>query len=231
MLNRSLRRIALASIPAARWTAPLLGIVLLLALPAAGVAGSAKIVNGVIVYKAGNNEVNTIVVEPRGSAFDRETGQNVTGITLSDSTAQMFGGPGCRILLGKAVCEITATSVSLDLGDKDDRVSQVTDFSHVLPMSVHGGAGNDTLLGGDADDFLDGDRGDDTIDGGAGADVLNGGLGDDHMTGGAGVDRFDGGPGRDTIDSKDGNAEIVNCGIGVDAVTADPNDKLRQCRI
>lgn len=207
--------------------------VLALVLSGPAEAGSIKMVNGAAVYTASNNEVNTIVIDPRGSAFDPATGQSVVGFTVTDSTASLFGGPGCRILTGTAICEPLPLSITLDLKDKNDRLSQDNSIDNgvAIPMFVKGGAGDDVLLGGDERDTLDGELGNDTIDGKGGDDVLLGGSGDDRLTGGPGVDRFNGAAGRDTIDSKDGNAEIVDCGIGIDTVTADANDDQRQCRI
>lgn len=200
---------------------------LILTVPAG--AGSIKMVNGVAVFTAGNNEVNTIVVNPQGGGLDLSTGKFVNGFAVSDNTASLFGGPGCRILTGIAVCDPAPTSISLDLGDKNDRVSQVAGGTPV-PMFVKGGSGDDVLNGGEAGDTLDGELGNDTIDGKGGNDTLQGGAGDDHLTGGPGVDSFNGAAGGDTIDIKDGVAERVDCGIGDDTVTADANDDLHQCR-
>ncbi|HXU34520.1 MAG TPA: hypothetical protein VN851_28425 [Thermoanaerobaculia bacterium] len=203
---------------------------LILTLPAN--AGSIKVVNGVAIYTAGNNEVNTIVVDPRGSGFDQGSGQFVTGFAVSDSTAPIFGGPGCKSFTGAVICDPAPTSISLDLRDKNDTVSQIGGVDHGIPvpMSVKGGNGVDTLKGSEAGDTLDGELGNDIIDGKGGNDVLLGGAGDDTLTGGPGVDRFNGAAGGDTIDAKDGAAERVDCGIGNDTVTVDAADDLHQCR-
>ncbi|MEP7010729.1 MAG: hypothetical protein ABJC13_10430 [Acidobacteriota bacterium] len=196
-------------------------------------AGSIKMVNGVAVYTAGNNEVNTIVVDPRGSVFDPQGGPAIVGFSVKDSTASLLGGPGCRIFQGTAICEPLPLSISLDLKDKNDRVSQdspVDNGGVAIPMFVKGGSGDDVLLGGEERDTLDGELGNDTIDGKGGNDILQGGAGDDHLTGGPGVDSFNGAAGRDTIDAKDGAAERVDCGIGNDTVTVDAADDLHQCR-
>ena len=50
-----------------------------------------------------------------------------------------------------------------------------------LALTVHGGAGNDSIFGGTEDDQLFGDAGDDLIDGGAGDDNLDGGAGLDSL--------------------------------------------------
>lgn len=211
-----------------QYTFAVLGLVL--TLPAN--AGSIKVVNGVAVYTANNNEVNTIVVDPRGSGLDPSTGQFVTGFAVRDTTAPLLGGPGCKIFTGTAICDPAPASISLDLRDKNDTVSQIGGADHgtPVPMSVKGGAGADTLNGSEAGDTLDGELGNDVIDGKGGNDTLLGGAGDDTLTGGAGVDSFNGAAGQDTLNAKDGAAERVDCGIGNDTVTVDANDDLHQCR-
>jgi hypothetical protein len=61
-----------------------------------------------------------------------------------------------------------------------------------LPVAIHGGVGNDTLLGGGGNDKLYGQGGADSLNGGAGDDVLVN-VGDsrhDTATGGTGFDGF-----------------------------------------
>jgi Ca2+-binding RTX toxin-like protein len=62
---------------------------------------------------------------------------------------------------------------------------------------LHGGAGDDRLVGGDGNDRLHGGAGDDRLVGGDGNDRLSGGAGDDVMDGGAGNDLAFGGAGDD----------------------------------
>jgi Ca2+-binding RTX toxin-like protein len=199
--------------------------------PLPAVAGTVHLEGSVVVYKAGNNEKNTLVVNARGSARDPSSGRLVQGFTVSDATASLFGGPGCQILSGTALCDITSPSaVSIDLGDKDDKVSQTeNEPGNAVPMHVKGGPGNDVILGSSAADDLDGERGDDTIDGGAGNDVLEGGFGDDTITGGPGRDSISGGPGKDHINARDGEVDNINCGLGRDVVSADANDVKKRC--
>lgn len=71
--------------------------------------------------------------------------------------------------------------------------------------------------------------GPDALTGGAGRDSLDGGSGDDALTGGAGPDDIDGGDGNDTVDSRDGEVDLVDCGGGVDTVTADAADVVIGC--
>jgi Ca2+-binding RTX toxin-like protein len=183
-------------------------------IPRLASAGVVRVEGSAVIFKAGNNEVNTIVIDKRGAGFNPETGEFVQGFAVSDSTAQIFGGAGCRKFVGAVVCDITNPSfISLDLGDKNDTVSQREDGDpgDVVPMRVKGGAGNDTLTGGSLGDDLDGELGDDTITGGGGSDSISGGIG------------------KDTINARDGANDTINCGLGRDVVTADASDTKKRC--
>ncbi|KQT50104.1 hypothetical protein ASG52_08555 [Methylobacterium sp. Leaf456] len=92
----------------------------------------------------------------------------------------------------------------------DSTLDVVTDkwgVEHLVPHTLEGLKGNDTLFGGrggdtlrgggggiiyseegDGDDSLHGNGGDDILIGGTGNDWLDGGVGDDRMDGGAGID-------------------------------------------
>ena len=112
---------------------------------------------------------------------------------------------------------------------------------------LRGRAGNDCLFGGEGADVLDGDGGDDTLSGGDGRDRLFGGAGNDRVLGGAkgdelrgdtgddrlfpgpGRDRVWGGAGNDVISARDGSRDVIDCGPGLDRVTADRRDRLRGC--
>ncbi|HET6937533.1 MAG TPA: hypothetical protein VFI19_02960, partial [Nocardioides sp.] len=71
--------------------------------------------------------------------------------------------------------------------------------------------------------------GNDTVRGGPGADVIDGGAGNDSLDPGPGADVVRGGTGNDTISVRDGVADSVDCGDGVDTVVADRADVLRGC--
>lgn len=57
-----------------------------------------------------------------------------------------------------------------------------------VPSFVHGGQGNDQIVGGSADDVIFGDDGNDNIVGDTGHDFLTGGTGKDPIVGSAGHD-------------------------------------------
>jgi Ca2+-binding RTX toxin-like protein len=201
-------------------------------IPRPAAAGEVHVEGSAVIFKAGNNEVNNVVVNARGAAFDQSTGQFVQGFTVSDSPMPATPGPGCRAFTGAVVCDVaTASFVALDLGDKSDTVSQQEggEPGDAVPMRVKGGPGNDTLTGGSRADNLDGELGDDTIDGGNGNDVLVGGAGIDTITGGDGTDTISAGLGKDTINARDGQQDTINCGLGHDLLTADASDTKKRC--
>src|SRR5262249_42523977 len=80
---------------------------------------------------------------------------------------------------------------AIDLsGNKTLSAANFTTGSLLLPMTLTGTPGNDTLVGGQLGDTLSGLGGNDTLIGGAGADWLDGGTGADTMSGGTGDDTY-----------------------------------------
>lgn len=93
----------------------------------------------------------------------------------------------------------------------------------LLPDTLIGGAGNDTLSGADSDDLLVGNAGDDLMGGGGGNDTLLGGAGRDTLDGGTGDDTVDGQGGADSLSGGAGDDTIIWDGQndGNDTITAD----------
>jgi Ca2+-binding RTX toxin-like protein len=77
------------------------------------------------------------------------------------------------------------------------------------PVSLFGGAGNDTLIGSGADDTLDGQSGNDSLLGLGGNDALFGGDGNDTARGGDGNDSLTGGIGNDSLLGDAGTDRLV----------------------
>lgn len=142
--------------------------------------------------------------------------------------------------------------VNATFGGRDDDVLLGSTFGDRLfgrqgRDLIRGREGNDCLWGGEGADVLDGDGGDDSLWGGDGRDRLFGGSGNDRLLGGAkadelhgdtgndqlvpatGRDRVWGGPGNDMISARDGSRDVIDCGAGLDRVTADRRDRLRGC--
>ena len=134
-------------------------------------------------------------------------GNNVTFAELDpDDTIEHSGCQGSSPR-NPVVC--AEGTVHVAAGEGDDTV-QMPDSAPVA-VSADGGGGRDNLVTG------------------AGAQTLAGGAGSDHLNAGAGADSYLGGAGNDMIDAADGAVDRVDCGDGVDAVSADPEDVLTGC--
>jgi hypothetical protein len=128
-----------------------------------------------------------------------------------DSVAQLeVGGTVCAHPEDKSnelVCDAPSIAgFEVNAGGSDDRVAVAKDVA--VPVTMHGGGGDDFLLGGAGpdkliggagDDRLVGWRGDDLLYGGPGADVLIGGPGSDVVRGGLGDDRLIPAAGKDRV--------------------------------
>jgi hypothetical protein len=139
---------------------------------------------------------------------------------VADGADRIDGGSGSDSLTYAARTE--PVLVSVDDGFPNDGAANEGDQVSSIE-SLGGGAGNDQLsfLPSDPDDlFLYGYGGNDLLSTGAGDDVLDGGPGRDGLTG------FDG---NDTFRARDGEADGIACGAGVDNGTADAADSRRDC--
>lgn len=121
----------------------------------------------------------------------------IDGTSASDSITISFGRHGGRI--GYWITSATGfaklwsrpiSSIELDAGDGSDRVD--IQASVKIPVTVFGGAGDDTLAGGNGPDHLYGNGGADLLNGRSGNDTLiavsDGSV--DRIIGGKGVDCF-----------------------------------------
>src|SRR5207247_8000755 len=110
--------------------------------------------------------------------------------------------------------------IIVDGGAGNDTID-LSGVSSSIDVTVHGGAGNDHIIGGDGndtifgdtgDDTLEGGKGNDTISGGDGDDVIMGGMGDDTLMGDAGVDTITGGDGKNTLSGGAGDDSLIGGG-------------------
>lgn len=104
--------------------------------------------------------------------------------------------------------------------------------------TLNGTGAGDVVFGRGGNDRIDGRRGSDCLIGGAGADTLRGSGGNDRLTGGAGADTLVGGPGvnaykagpgNDVVEARNGKAELVECGAGLDRARVDTRDRVQGC--
>lgn len=141
----------------------------------------------------------------------------VTGGNGADAVTIDFGNPdsvgveldGAR----QSFARRTFGSISVSLRTGDDRLRVVSGGSALtdLPLTVHGGDGDDDLHGGAGADVLFGGRGDDTVDGGVGTDTEFLGSGDD-------VAGWLPGEGSDAVFGQSGDDTLLFEGSGGDEV-------------
>jgi Ca2+-binding RTX toxin-like protein len=157
-----------------------------------------------------------------------------SGLTVTGAAAAAFvGGPGTdqavyrgtagddtlgvapngtfeRVLSTGAAPLDVADAEGLDikaLGGKDTVAGQ-NGLAAQPPLTVEGGAGDDTLLGGDGNDTLLGGGGDDFVDGNRGNDTASLGAGDDRF-------QWDPGDGSDSVDGDGGDNTLQFNGANV----------------
>jgi hypothetical protein len=145
------------------------------------------------------------------------------------------GGPGSDSYSGGAGTDLVdyssrklGVTVTLD-GRANDGAAGEHDNVGAGMEGVVGGSGNDRLTGNGAANLFAGGPGADVLQGAGGRDVLLGGAGRDQISGGGGVDIISGEAGYDSIQSRDRTPDVVDCGAGVDDVTADVIDATAHC--
>ena len=116
----------------------------------------------------------------------------------------------------------SVTRIAINAGKGNDAI-RIDDtngaFTDVIPTTIDGGAGNDTIAGGKGAEALLGGSGNDTIDGNGGNDAARLGAGDDTFV-------WDPGDGSDTIEGQAGADTMrFNGANGAEQVTLSANGK------
>ncbi|MGH3103676.1 MAG: calcium-binding protein [Gaiellaceae bacterium] len=102
--------------------------------------------------------------------------------------------------------------------------------SAATPTTITGTSRADVLRGSKGPDVIRGLAGADRLFGYGGNDRLEGGSGGDVLVGGPGRDVLRGGAGNDRINARDGERDLISCGLGRDTVLKDVVDVLdRDC--
>ena len=146
-----------------------------------------------------------------GSAAD-----TLTGDAQSNT---LFGGLGADSLVGGA---------GLDYADYSDATTPIAVHLGDPTVGIQGRAGEGDTITADVEGVFGGSAAD-TLTGTGAANFIAAGPGDDLILPGGGADTVLGEGGNDTIDTNDGVADVVDCGAGVDALTADSLDVNLGC--
>jgi Ca2+-binding RTX toxin-like protein len=124
------------------------------------------------------------------------------------------GGEVCWHPEGKEtelLCEAVAIGgFEVNAGDGNDSVGVSPKV--LVPVTLRGGPGDDSLFGGSGADKLVGGVGDDRLIGHGGNDSLFGGPGDDFLSGSGGGDLLQGGSGDDVLHG--GGGDTLRGGSG-----------------
>jgi hypothetical protein len=146
---------------------------------------------------------------------------NVT-FARSGTTLQVTRAGG-DVLTAVAPCtqnganEVDCTNINAVIANGGGGSDQFVADSLTIPITLNGGAGNDSLTGGSGNDQLDGGNDDDTLNGGPSNDTVSGGNGDDSF-----VNQFTAGPDADVYAGGDGFDDITEtAGSGAVTVTLD----------
>ena len=139
----------------------------------------------------GNNGQPTATITAERTLLITGTAGNDDLLLVSNSstTVNVFlhGAGGSFVSFNKSAFD----RVRIEGLGENDHLTVQEPVALGKPVTLDGGAGNDTLTGAGGNDLLLGGSGFDSLDGGAGNDTLDGGLGGDVLKGGAGNDTLD----------------------------------------
>jgi Ca2+-binding RTX toxin-like protein len=142
-------------------------------------------------------------------------GRDVIQVTKSGSQVTVVADPARLYSQALVFPASRVKRLSVDCGDGRDFVG----IFFVLPNTLVGGAGNDSLKGGAGGDFLIG---------GSGVDTIQGAGGNDTIVGGGSRDKIYGGDGDDVIYARDSNIDYIHGGAGRNVAMIEKEDAGRQ---
>lgn len=108
------------------------------------------------------------------------SGNDVIRITLDATNPRQLDVITNGTTKSFTASSIKSITVNAGAGNDDVEVLELNG-SITIPMTLLGGAGNDTLVGGSGNDYIDGGSGNDTIAGEAGINTLIGGSGTNRL--------------------------------------------------
>jgi autotransporter-associated beta strand protein len=147
-------------------------------------------------------------ITPVGVTAVSATPLDINGTAKSDRIIVYSDLEGIAISVNGVVSHAYARPLRISGNSGDDVIAIETDALAAYPVTINGGAGNDTIYGNaEADRIFAGD-GNDIVNGNDGRDTIYGETGDDSLRGGGGSDLCDGGDGIDTVRGDAGNDNL-----------------------
>jgi hypothetical protein len=114
--------------------------------------------------------------------------------------------------------------------DSDPKSNSRETRTRIYPCWIAGTDFGEIITGTDAGEEICARGGNDAIYAHGGDDTIDAGVGADVVYPGAGRDRVKAGEGGDTVYARDGERDVITCGLGVDLVLADHYDVVgRDC--
>ena len=174
---------------------------------------------------------------PDTSGAARDTALNVENVTggtgadllVGDGNRNVIAGAdGDDVLVGGAGGDDLGGGAGTDIASYEDRQPGQNVSAALDGRNEDGEPGENDAIGADVEG-LNGGGGDDTLIGDNAPNPLSGAGGNDHLIGHGGADPISGGSGDDTLEARDGTAEPVDCGPGIDGGNADAEDQLTEC--
>jgi Ca2+-binding RTX toxin-like protein len=154
-------------------------------------------------------------------------GEGDDSVAGGDGDDTLSGGPGADSMAGGLGTDTATYEAPAAAPRRVPGVSAAgapADLNVTLDgLADDGTIGEGDNVGADVEN-VNGAGGDDTFTGAPGANGLRMAGGEDYADGAGGSDALDGGDGRDVLRMRDGTADTVNCGAGVDFAILDKND-------
>jgi RTX calcium-binding nonapeptide repeat (4 copies) len=156
------------------------------------------------------------IAVPAGNAVVRILRDAANPSTLDLSTNGKISSLG-------DIAKIKGIEVTAGNGSQDIEIVELNGAINI-PVTLIGGAGNDTLVGGSGNDSLYAGQGSDLLSGQAGNDTLTGGQGSDTLLGGSGQNLIVESTGTYTVPANGGSETPgTNTIVHVNPPTTDPS--------
>jgi Ca2+-binding RTX toxin-like protein len=184
-------------------------------------SGATELINSTVSFDGGAGNDRLFYAQAGSIALTGDTGDDTLVAPLVNGVSSLIGGPGndSARMAGNAAVSVNVTldGIAND-GPAGQQVSNVDVENVTTPGgSITGDAGPNVIAIGAY-------SGANTVSAGGGDDTVTTSIGSDTVDLGAGRDSAATGDRNDTVEARDGEADVIDCGDGVDSVVADAVD-------